>query len=406
MTTEVRLDEQRVAAARLWAAMRFPYLASAVFASKVVPMPKLGSIAADRSWRMYMDPDLVNSWSCDEVGSMLIHQVGHLLRDHAGRAEQLGIDASSQEDWVAAADAEINDDLVEDGVTLPVEQIVPSSFECENGGFAEDYFRVLRGKNMCPGDCGSGAHAQTREWELDETDVPEFGPGDSGEAPQITEADAELLRHKVASDIRDSAWQMPGSVPLGWQRWAEELLNPKVDWRKALAAAVRTGVANAAGRVDYSYMRPSRRTSVAANVILPSLQQPVPNIAVVVDTSGSMSRRLLADVVAEVEGILRDVGLGRRRIHLLTCDTEVHKTAQLTSTRQVQLFGSGGTDMGAGIAAALELRPRPSVIVVLTDGETPWPSAAPKGTRVVVGIVGRANWPVPDWATTVYVDDA
>src|SRR5687767_10873778 len=123
MTTEVRLDEQRVAAARLWAAMRFPYLASAVFASKVVPVPKLGSIAADRSWRMYMDPDLVNSWSCDEVGSMLVHQVGHLLRDHAGRAQQLGIDSSSEEDWVAAADAEINDDLVEDGVTLPVEQI-------------------------------------------------------------------------------------------------------------------------------------------------------------------------------------------------------------------------------------------------------------------------------------------
>jgi predicted metal-dependent peptidase len=403
---ETRLNEQRVAAARLWAAMRFPYLASAVFASSIVAAPRLGSIAADRSWRLYMDPSLVESWSADEVGSMLVHQVGHLLRDHAGRAQQMGIDSSSEGDWTAAADAEINDDLVDDGVTLPVEQIVPSSFECENGGLAEDYYRTIRGRKMCPSDCGSGAHGQTRDWELDSGEVPELGPGTAGEVPEITEADAQLLRHKVASDIRDHSWKLPGSVPLGWQRWAERLLDPKVDWRKALAAAVRAGVANAAGCVDYSYMRPSRRTSVAGDVILPSLQQPLPNVAVVVDTSGSMSEALLAEVVAEVEGILRSVGLGRRRMHLLACDTEVHNVQQVLSTREVQLFGEGGTDMGAGIASALELRPRPSVIVVLTDGETPWPEEGPRGTRVVVGLVGRNDWPVPEWADSVRVEAA
>jgi len=335
---------------------------------------------------------------------MLVHQVGHLLGDHANRAQQLGIDASSEGDWTAAADAEINDDLVEDGITLPVEQILPGSFECETGGFAEDYFRVIRGTKMCPSECGSGAHGQPRDWELDSGEAPELGPGDAGEVPEISEADAHLLRQKVASDIRTHTWKLPGSVPLGWQRWAEDLLEPKVDWRKALAAAVRSGVANVAGRVDYSYMRPSRRSSVTSNVVLPSLQQPLPNIAIVVDTSGSMSEHMLGEVIAEVEGILRGVGLGRRRIHLLACDTEVHKTQQILSTRQVQLFGAGGTDMGAGIAAALELRPRPSVIVVLTDGETPWPAEAPKRTRVVVGLVGRGNWPVPDWAASVQVD--
>ena len=194
-------------------------------------------------------------------------------------------------------------------------------------------------------------------------------------------------------------------MPLGWQRWADELLEPKVDWRKALAAAVRSHIASVAGCVDYSYMRPSRRASVSGKVILPALRKPLPSVAIVIDTSGSMSERLLGEVVAEVEGILRAVGMGRGRVHVLACGTQVHKVQRVTAARQLQLFGGGGTNMGAGIAAALELRPRPSVIVVLTDGYTPWPAEAPKGARVVVGLVGAGNWPVPSWARLVRIED-
>ena len=42
----------------------------------------------------------------------------------------------------------------------------------------------------------------------------------------------------------------------------------------------------------------------------------------------------------------------------------------------------------AGIAAAARLRPRPQVVVVLTDGYTPWPRSAPEGISVVVGATG------------------
>jgi len=391
---ETRLDAQRVAAARLWGAMHFPYLASALFASKVVSAPGLGSIAVDRSWRLYMDPTLVDRWSAEEIGTVLVHHAGHLLRDHAGRAQSLGIDEKSEKDWVVAADAEINDDLVDADVSFPVDPIVPAALECEPGGFAEDYFRRIRGKDVCPGECGSGAHGQTRRWEVN---------GDG--IPQISPASAHLLRCKVASEIRSCAGKLPGTVPMGWQRWADDLLEPKVDWRKALAAVVRTGLASAAGCVDYSYMRPSRRASVTGNVILPALRRPLPAVAVVIDTSGSMSEHLLGEVVAEVEGILRGVGVGRSRIHVLACDTEVHKVQRVTSARQVQLFGGGGTNMGAGLDTALALRPKPSVAVVLTDGYTPWPAEGPKGVRVVVGLVGPGDRPVPGWAKLVRIED-
>ena len=49
--------------------------------------------------------------------------------------------------------------------------------------------------------------------------------------------------------------------------------------------------------------------------------------------------------------------------------------------------------MSAGITAAAQLRPRPSVIVVLTDGYTPWPQHPPKGTQVVIGALPKPSTP-------------
>jgi predicted metal-dependent peptidase len=95
----------------------------------------------------------------------------------------------------------------------------------------------------------------------------------------------------------------------------------------------------------------------------------------------------------------------------MAVDAAVQTVQQVTSARQINLVGGGGTDMGAGLAAAARLRPRPSVIVVLTDGMTPWPLEAPKGTQVVVGLIGNRNqggrvWAAPHWARVVPIDAA
>lgn len=392
-----RQDESRVAAARLWGALHFPYLATALFASPVVVAPGLGSIAVDRSWRLYIDPVVVRRWSAEEIGSVLVHHAGHLLRDHAGRADQLGIDDASESAWLAATDAEINDDLVDTDASFPIDPIVPSALGCEAGGFAEDYFRDIRDKKeFCPGECGSGAHGQHRDYELGADGVSTISP-----------AAAHLLRCKVASEIRSrsGAGKLPGTVPRGWRLWADELLDPRVDWRRTLAAAVRTSFAGIAGCVDYSYARPSRRASVMGSVVMPAMRKPLPMVAVVIDTSRSMGD-LVCDAVTEVNAILRGIGVGRDRLRVLSCDTQVHQIQRITSARQVELYGGGGTSMVAGIESALALRPRPSVIVVLTDGYTPWPATQPSGARLVVGLVGKGRWEVPAWAKLVRIEQA
>jgi len=382
-----------LAAARLWAATRFPYLASGVFGAAVIPSPGSGTVSVDESWRMRADPELTADWTAAQLGSVLIHHVCHLLRSHGERAQAVTTGPEEARAWVRAADAEINDDLVPAGLDLPGQPILPRHLGAEDGLLAEQYFehvRVREASGRRSGswlDCGSGADG-----------VPRPGEGPGG----LPGWQADLLKRQVAQDVLSYARQA-GTVPAGLLRWAEQTLNPKVDWRRLLAAELRRAVAQVAGAVDYSYRRPSRRSAVAGDVVLPALRRPVPEVAVVCDTSGSMNDDLLAMVLAEVEGLLRALGLARQ-VRVLACDTAVAPAQRVTSARQVQLIGGGGTDMGAGIAAAVALRPRPAVTVVLTDGYTPWPAQAPKGTRVVVGLLGAQAPDAPGWARAVRVD--
>jgi predicted metal-dependent peptidase len=194
-----------------------------------------------------------------------------------------------------------------------------------------------------------------------------------------------------------------GDVPAGWQRWSDDILTPVVNWRRQLAAAVRHGVADVAGRVDFTYRRPSRRAAAVPDIVLPSLRQPLPQVAMVLDTSGSMSDDMLAQALGEVSGVLRSLGLGRRNLRVICCDAKAYGQQRILDARDVRLLGGGGTDMGAGLAAAAEMRPRPDLAIVLTDGHTPWPRRAPDGIRVVVGLMD-ADGRTPEWATTVLVD--
>ena len=125
---------------------------------------------------------------------------------------------------------------------------------------------------------------------------------------------------------------------------------------------MRRGVADVAGRVDFSYRKPSRRAAAVPDVVLPSLRQPLPKVAMVLDTSGSMSDHMLGQALAEVGGVLRGLGIGRRHLRVVCCDAKAYDAQRVMDVREVRLLGGGGTDMGAGLseAAALEPAPRPS----------------------------------------------
>ncbi len=390
-----------LAAGRLWAASHFPYLASGLFGAQVLAKPGIATVAVDEGWRLHADPEVTAAWTPAQLGSVLVHHVSHLLRAHGERAVASGVIADDAPAWVRGADAEINDDLIPAGLELPGRPVLPGHLGAAEGLLAEQYFTAGQASGDTPAgpgregpaagwdlDCGSGADGWPRDWDAS-------GP------PALSPWQARLLCRQVAQECVRHAREA-GNVPAGLLRWAEQTLQPAVDWRRVLAAELRRAVADTAGAVDYSYRRPSRRASVAGPVVLPALRRPVPEVAVVCDTSGSMTEDLLAAALAEVEGLLRSLGMARQ-VRVLACDTAAGAARRVTSARQVELVGGGGTDMGAGIEAAAALRPRPAVTVVLTDGFTPWPDQPPRGIRVVVALLGDEAPDGPGWARAVRV---
>jgi predicted metal-dependent peptidase len=395
-------QRQKWAAARVWTARRAPYLASALLALEpivVVQDPDghdLGALPTDEAWHLYLDPDVLDTTDVPELGFWLVHQVTHLLRKHAdrypgeaGSTTPLAGRNADQRRWNLAGDAEIDDDLTIDEIPLPDRAITPTGLGLPNSWIAEQYWDELEGAAPPDDqpDCGTGADGRPRDWNC----------GLAG----LSELNRKLLSRDVARRIREHT-RTRGDVPSGWQRWADEVLEPLVDWRRALRASVRRGVADIAGRVDFTYRRPSRRAAALPEVVLPSLRQPLPMVAVVIDTSGSVSDGMLSQALGEVSGLLSSVGVGRNRLHVVCCDAQAYRATRVMNARDVRLLGGGGTNMGAGLAAAAELRPRADLIIVLTDGYTPWPPAPPSRAKVIVGLL--ADGSVPDWATSVRIE--
>jgi predicted metal-dependent peptidase len=367
----------------------------ALFALSPCTAPGLDTFAVDERWRLYIDPAALERWSVDEVSGVLLHEVGHVVRFHAARARAEFVDQSTADLWNIAADAEINDDLIADGATLPAGGVTPKLLSLPAGKAAEFYYHRLvrrRPTNLSHVDCGPGAHG-----------VAPDGHAAAGLPIGIAADEADLLRRAVAIAVRAHP-RRAGLGGGGWSRWAESVLAPAVDWRRMLAGAVRGAVNSiAAGRSDYSYTRPSRRQM--PNVIMPALVRHVPTVAAVIDTSASVLDDELSAAWSEVLGMMRAVGVRRDRVRVWSADTEAHRL-NLGGCQRAELIGGGGTNMVTAIEAALRERPVADLVIVLTDGETPWPDRRPC-RPVIVALLGdvpaHVEAAVPSWATVVKV---
>lgn len=403
---------------RFAAINRHPYLASAYMALTLVesshlPPEVIGTMGVDRRWRLYASPDVWDDWTVKQQAGVLYHEVWHLLRNHFGRFEA----QSKEHPYLAniAQDCEINDDIIAEGIELPKfppcpkchcggGPMTPKMFKQPDGKMAEEYYRdILTHRLNCPcechqggggdgfpndaqpgaGSCGSASGAH-RPWEL-----PDDGDGGVEGQVGISEARGELIRHEVANKIREAA-KSAGNVPESWRLWADEVLSPKVNWKKELAVVIRRTVNEVAGQVDYTYRRLPRRD--VDDIILPALRRPVPNPGFIWDTSGSM-RGTESNVMAEVGGVVKAVAGG---VTVICCDADVASVGKVFNPRQVQIAGGGGTDMRPAIDYALRVRPKIDVLVIASDCYVydGW-GPAPRGMKVVVARIGGEGDPPP-----------
>ena len=417
------LDSALLQAARLWIGHHRPYYAAALYRCAIVPSHDTGTMAVDEHWRIYVNPEFANSLSVTRFAAALVHEINHLIRDHAARSRMQGATSTWQRRrWNLAGDAELNDDLLADGLDVDKQHwIFPSTFRFKNDLTAEIYYRQLekleeeaggaKGRDKATSDgssadsgtvgreCGSGAGGVKHDFEL---------PPDDAAYPGVSQREGDMVRADVATAVLDYQ-RSQGNAPDDLVAWAQGVLNPKVDWRRVLGSMVRQAVAVVSDDGDHTYRRFARRSSSLPHVRLPGLQRHVAQVAVVIDTSGSMSQDDLDRAVSEVRGILRSSSVADDAVTVLAVDVMVHEVQHVTNAANVRLKGRGGTDMRVGLEAAVNLKPRPDIVVVLTDGYTDWPEV-PLRIPVIAGIIenqaSMAPWPRPPaWIRCVVIDD-
>jgi predicted metal-dependent peptidase len=401
--------DQLLRFSRAYCCERLPWFAPAVFACKIRQTKAIEVAAISKKFYIYFNPDAVQTIAQNspkeetlaQLGFIWIHEIAHILREHGNRACELNAEPLL---WNIACDIEINDSNWE-GLMVPevFPPIFPQLFYLPEGQLAEFYYRELLKKNILMPwfrDEGSGVHGQNRIWENSTEDEKTF---------ETDELRLEQIRRQVAHNIQNDPNR--GIMPAGWLRWANQQIISRTDWRKVLNHRLRTAVAQSiGGRMDYSFNRPNRRQSVYHPVLPPSLNVDWnARIACVVDTSGSMHSHDVAQAIAEVMHILENF---RTPVTVIPCDAtsynpiEIKQKADYIKVQRLQ--GGGGTDMVAGIEAALDLRPAPDAIVVLTDGYTNYPSK-PYRTPVVFGIIEQKHSgkpdlpPTPPWPVTSVV---
>lgn len=405
-----------VLGARLRAALARPYLANALFSMVPVLCEQVPTISVDRRWRFLANPSFVRELGTETLAALWVHHVSHLLRGHAERSRVLA--GASDEIVNIAQDCEINDDLESEGLALPGDAVMPSMLGLPPGRFFEVYVDALRGLDESLvdlpglGDCGSGAHGSPREWDPDPAGAGTDPISDTEPAEEVpvgvSPVEEELIREDAANQMVQQGADR-GSVPASWRRWAASRREAGADWRSILRAAVRASIGAVAGRTDYSYHRPSRRAAAVGGVVLPTMVNRIPKVAIVIDTSGSMDEQQLDAALVEAEGVLRSGGVREQNVTVFATDSAVNWVGRVRDVSQIDLLGGGGTDMGRGIEKATSPPHRCDLVVVLTDGRTPWPQPVP-GVPVVVGLLegaipsseGLAEDP-PAWAVTVRI---
>lgn len=405
-------DAITLADARYASMREMPYLARPLVTLKPVETPKLGTFAVDKFWRLYYDPDMFHKWTLNESAGVLLHEVFHLVFDHHRRFAEL-VETPTDTDrnrWNMAADMAINSMLHKFNIELPDGCVYPWDYGGTNFGFdrdltAEKYWHLLQGYtpsipqkliDAVNGSCQSGSSATDglkRDFELEAPDL---------EDEILSETDERRVRRAAVRDIKESnigRGNKKGEIGAIIERILEPAINPAAE----IFASVKYAVNSDHGWGSQTYKKPNPRQP-PGTMRLPANQRPVPEVRILIDTSGSMQLNedlaLAAGVVSKVINALPQGGVK------VTCaDTQVRDTQKLFNAADIEVVGRGGTRMDTAVLEVDKTIPKPDVIVCITDGETGWPSTQTKSKLIICLTRERRKYGdrVPDWAKTIVI---
>lgn len=370
----VKTAEERITQSRVRLLLTKSWFGQLAIRLKIEESPDIPTAATDGR-RFYFNRDFIDRLDDAELDFLVGHEVLHCVFDHMGAKGD-----RKHRVYNAAADFNINMTLIEQGVGKII-----GSDKLDGGEPCLDWkYKGMNSYEIYDDLLANNPEAESMDVHLEafgEGEGDEDGTGKGKRFRGLTEDEKRTLSDEIKQAVIQATQSAGGDCPDSVRRLVSELVAPRMDWRDVLRTQLESSL-----KSDFTFMRPSKRSGV---VIFPGMNRDEElNIAIALDTSGSISKDMLRDFLSEVQGIMEQYQ--SYRIHIFQFDTGVYGVDTFTSDdgrsmNEYEVEGGGGTDFDAAFRHLENEGIEPDQLVMFTDGY-PWNS-----------------WGNPDYCDTLFV---
>ena len=373
---------------------------------------------------IYFNSAFIEKLKDDELDYILCHQIMHIINEDVWRDESL-----AYSNYHYACDIKLNNELFDMGFSMERTSHLPkrdvklagSGIDTKLSTTIEIADSVIfnlelmdektRSSFIVDSDEYWGKKEDTGTLILDTTEgmfidifnkskdvVSDEWDNDSEKGKWRARAVASA---KTASNL---FYKQAGSVPDYVKRIIDGKSKPCLDWRKLLQEFVQESI------TDYSFTPPDKRFE-ETDFFLPDFNEKSftpKDILFMVDTSGSVTDRMLAIVYSEIAGALeqfKDKLIGKIGFF----DTDVKSVSTMNSIsdlENIKPVGNGGTNFHC-IFDYMKNNYRyekPSCIIIFTDGYADWPDESETDKTPILWIIDN-NETTPPFGKVARVID-
>ena len=346
--------------ARTELVLRYPFFGKLALQLELVESDQFETMATDGQ-RLYYNREWVLSITHKERVGVIAHEVLHVVFKHHLRRNN-----RDKYFWNVAGDYVINDVLFEDGFVLPEGGLYDSKY---SGWSTEKVYDDVYQQKDDPDSPfymnGEG------EGEGEGKSMPSMcgevidAVNDNGDA--LSDADKKELEREISVSVLQAVQSAKGIGDKGgaFTKMINSYKEDKVDWEDVLANHMLDNLVPS----DYNFNNPDRRF-IYQDMYLPSVEkEPNQNIAIAIDTSGSIYEDTKAMFLDAINNII-DVGKPAK-ISLLYCDNHIQEVKTFHKGEKITLdhLWGGGTDYEPVFKYIdKELDNDISYLVYLTDG--------------------------------------
>ena len=322
----------------------------------------------------------------EQVNGLVMHENGHVFFRHVTHHKKIFRENAKLAN--IAADFVVNDMIVQfndDKIELPPGALWNEMFRNWSVIQVYEFLKQQKKKIDKEGSGGQGGQSGSdgsggenddsppRETKDKQTDIDNLlrnlKDHDSLDEHDIngSELDEKEISEKIDKALREGGL-LAGILGGNKNRAIEELLEPVVDWREALAEFVLS-ICN--GKSDYSWKRFNNR-QVANDFYLPTvISETVGEIVVAIDTSGSIGGEELTAFATELVSICDMVTPDKVRV--LWWDTAVHGEQMFNGNyagiqHMLKPVGGGGTKVSCVSEYLIKKNINAECVLVFTDG--------------------------------------